>query len=66
MIEHKKADTPVVKDRVAKTEPPVQEYPKMLYHPDGRSMTVGNAAEEAQATTDGFKDTPQPAPEAKR
>jgi hypothetical protein len=38
--------------------PPIVEYPKMLYHPDGRQITVPNKAEEAKAAKDGFTDTP--------
>jgi hypothetical protein len=38
--------------------PPIVEYPKMLYHPDGRVITVQTKDEEAKATKDGFEDTP--------
>ena len=33
--------------------PPIQEYPKMLYH-DGQTMAVNNAEEEAKAKEQGF------------
>lgn len=45
--------------------PPVVEYPKMLYHPDGRQVTVQNADEEAKAKKEGFDETPG-SPEAPR
>jgi hypothetical protein len=47
------------------TEPAVQEYPKMLYHEDGRTQIVNSKEEEAQWTKDGFVDTPQ-APKAEK
>lgn len=37
---------------------PVVEYPKMLYHADGRRVTVQNADEEQKAKAEGFQDTP--------
>ena len=58
--EHDKAE------KAAKAaEPPVQEYPKMLYHADGRNVTVANAEEEATMTASGFAETQQPPAEPK-
>jgi hypothetical protein len=52
----------------APAAPPVVEYPKMLYHPDGRVITVQTKDDEATAKKDGFADTPSSpkAPPAKR
>jgi hypothetical protein len=38
--------------------PPVQEYPKMLYHEDGRQLTVQHAEEAAAAKKEGFREQP--------
>jgi hypothetical protein len=42
----------------AAEEAPVQEYPKMLYHADGRTLTVVNKDAEDAAAKDGFTETP--------
>jgi hypothetical protein len=38
--------------------PVIIEYPKVLYHADGRTLTVANAEQEAAAAKDGFSPTP--------
>ena len=38
--------------------PPIQEYPKMLYHEDGSTRTVATKEDEAAAKKDGYQDTP--------
>jgi hypothetical protein len=38
--------------------PPIVEYPKVLYHADGRTLTVANQAQEDAAAKDGFSPTP--------
>ena len=43
---------------VPEQAPTYQEYPKMLYHADGRTLTVQNADAEEKAAADGFTDTP--------
>jgi hypothetical protein len=59
---HDKHGTPD-KDQAAHTKdvpdaPPVQEYPKMVYGPDGAQRTVATKDEEAAAKKDGFSETP--------
>ena len=50
----------------APPSPPIQEFPKMLYHADGRRQTVASKAEETAATKDGFKAQPGTEDRAKK
>lgn len=43
-------------------EPPVQEYPKLMWMPDGREATVHSKAEEDTCLGDGWRLTAEPLP----
>jgi hypothetical protein len=67
MTDHKHADEKHADDKdrpghgapaPAPETPPVQEYPKMVYGPDGAQRTVASKEAEAAAKKDGFSETP--------
>lgn len=47
--------------KTPETEAPGQaDYPKMLYHPDGRTMIAADAEEHRKLSHEGWEQTPSP------